>query len=162
MITTITSLLFMTDWQAIGHDPCMDYSLLHHPHLIDQYKLELAEANVSETGLVSVQALLVVDNAVYQLAVQRCEFAGPDCHWIPNSLVTHDHCSDCQPICRSTEHTLGFPQFTIGISLLAATTSLLYIGAFLLLSETVNKRYQVLWSGNIHQYNFFCYQGHWS
>ena len=48
MLTTMTSLLLMTDWQAIGHDPCMDYSLLHHPHLIDEYKLELAHANVSE------------------------------------------------------------------------------------------------------------------
>ena len=135
---TIISLLLMTDWQAIGRDPCTDYSLFHHPYLIDQYRLELAHTNVSETGMVSVQSLVVVKDDVYQLAVKKYESAGDHCHWIPNSIVTHKHCSDCQPICRSTQHTLNFPQFIIGVVLLHSTISLMFAGMYLLLSESVS------------------------
>ena len=140
---TIISLLLMTDWQAIGSSACTKYSLFHHPQLVDEYRLELANTNISESGLVSVQTLEIVEDSVYQLAVNRCESAGPHCHWIPNSLVTHDHCSDCQPICRSTQHTLNFAQFTTGIMFLHSTLALMNAGIFLLLSESVSKRFQV-------------------
>ena len=143
MICTITALLIMTDWQAIGSDPCTDYSLFHHPQLADQYRLQLAGSNVSESGMVSVQSLQVVEGEVYQMAVNRCESAGEHCHWIPNSQVTHKHCSDCQPICRNTQHTLNFIQFIFGVALFFSTTSLVYNGFFLLLSESVSKQYQV-------------------
>ena len=143
MVCTIVSLLIMTDWQAIGSDPCTDYSLFHHPQLADQYRLQLAGSNVSESGMVSVQSLQVVEGEVYQMAVNRCESAGEHCHWIPNSQVTHRHCSDCQPICRNTQHTLNFPQFLVGLILLITTLPLMYTGLFLLLSDTVNKSLQV-------------------
>ena len=133
----------MTDWQAIGSDPCTDYSLFHHPQLADQYRLQLAGSNVSESGMVSVQSLQVVEGEVYQMAVNRCESAGEHCHWIPNSQVTHKHCSDCQPICRNTQRTLNFIQFIVGFTLLMSTISLMYTGTFLLLSETVSQRFQV-------------------
>ena len=140
---TIISLLIMTDWQAIGSDPCMKYSLFHHPQLADQYRMELAQSNVSESGMVSVQSLQVVEGEVYQMAVNRCESAGEHCHWIPNSLVTHKHCSDCQPICRNTQHTLNFVQFMFGVMFFFSTSPLLYSGVFWLLSECVSKKYQV-------------------
>ena len=143
MICTITALLIMTDWQAIGSDPCTDYSLFHHPQLADQYRLQLAGSNVSESGMVSIQSLQVVEGEVYQMAVSRCESAGEHCHWIPNSQVTHKHCSDCQPICRNTQHTLNFIQFVIGLALLMSTISLMYTGVFLLLSESVSETFQV-------------------
>ena len=143
LMCTTTSLLIMTDWQAIGSDQCTEYSLFHRPGLADQYRLQLAESNVSESGMVSVQSLQVVEGEVYQMAVNRCESAGEQCHWIPNSPVTGKHCSDCQPICRSTQHTLNFAQFIVGIALFFSTPSLLYSGTFLLLSELVSRKYQV-------------------
>ncbi|CAI8017907.1 hypothetical protein GBAR_LOCUS10805 [Geodia barretti] len=142
LICTITSLLIMTDWQAIGSDPCTEHSLFHHPQLADQYRLELAESNISESGMVSVQSLLVVEGEVYQMAVNRCESAEEHCHWIPNSLVTGKHCSDCQPICRSPRHTLNFVQFTVGFSFFVSTLSLMYVGIFILVSNSVSKQFQ--------------------
>ena len=78
---TIIALLLMTDWQAIGSDPCVDYSLFHHPQLADQYRVQLARTNVSDSGMVSVQTLHVVEDDVYQMAVNKCESAGDHCHW---------------------------------------------------------------------------------
>ena len=143
MMCTIIALLIMTDWQAIGNDPCTDYSLFHHPQLADHYRLQLAGSNVSESGMVSVQSLQVVEGEVYQMAVNRCESAGVHCHWIPNSQVTHRHCSDCQLICRNTQHTLNFIQFIVGLFLFYSTLSLMFTGVFLLLSETVHTAYRV-------------------
>ena len=143
MVCTIIALLVMTDWQAIGGDPCTDYSLFHHPQLANQYQAQLGTSNITESGMVSVQSLQVVEGDVYQLAVNRCESAGKRCHWIPNSQITHKHCSDCQPICRSTKHTINFVQFVIGLFFFFATLPLMFTGVYLLLSESVSKSYQV-------------------
>ena len=143
MTSTIIALLLMTDWQAIGSDPCVDYSLFHHPQLADQYRLQLARTNVSDSGMVSVQSLHVVEDDVYQMAVNKCESAGDYCHWIPNSRVTHKHCNDCQPICRDSRHTLNFVQFVLGTVILFLMALITYTGIFLLLSGTVGKSYQV-------------------
>ena len=143
LITTIVSLLIMTDWQAIGSDVCTEYSLFHNPQLANQYRLQLAESNMSESGMVSVQSLQVVEGEVYQMAVNRCESAGEHCHWIPNSPVTGKHCSDCQPLCRDTRRTLNFVQFVFGISLFLSTSPLYHTGVFLLLSESVSNKFQV-------------------
>ena len=142
MLSTITALLILTDWQAMGTDPCMDYSLFHHPDLANQYRLELSTANVSESDMVSVQSLKVVEGSVYEMAVNRCE-STRGCHWIPNSIVTHRHCTDCQPICRNTKRTLNFAQFVVGLVVFFLTLSFSYTGMFLLLAETVEKSYQV-------------------
>ena len=88
---TITSLLIMTEWHAIGSDPCTEHSLFHHPQLADQYRLELAESNISQSGIVSVQSLQVVEGEVYQMAVNRCESAGEHCHWIATQLPSDWH-----------------------------------------------------------------------
>ena len=145
MVCTIIGLLIMTDWQSLGGDPCIKYSLFDHPGLADQYKLQLAESNVSESGMVRVQSLQVVEGEVYQLAVNKCEAAGTQCHWIPNSLVTGENCNDCQPMCRSTKRTLNFVQFVIGLFFFYATLPLMFTGIYLLLSESVSKPYQVFY-----------------
>ena len=91
---------------------------------------------------VHLQSLKVVRDNIYDLAVEKCE-EFDQCHWIPNSYVTHHHCADCQPICRNTHHTLNFVQFTVGLTLLMCTMEVMYIGMFLLLSDSVSKEYQV-------------------
>ena len=180
MLCTITGLLIMTDWQAIPHDTCTNYSLFHHPELADSYRMQLSGVaimnhpcipqqvgesvqlpgqkhnsslcfsltpdprlqNSSQSFLTEVQSLQVVEDAVYEIAVNRCESVD-NCHWIPNSQVTHKHCSDCQPICRSTKHTLNFIQFTIGLSVFFGTLPLMYTGTILLLSNSVSRNFQV-------------------
>ena len=267
MACTIASLLIMTDWQAIPHDPCTNYSLFHHPELVDTYTKQLLESppnvtavamdhlcipqpmgqsvqlhggfyvqsqhwqwgmhetsfkcnqsstcqpcsapnetctqfvpteksrmcvshygsadqdlmythdreNTSQTLLmctlqhqkhnssscftvgaeadvqsssqsflaeVHIQSLQVVQSAVYEIAVNRCESVD-SCHWIPNAQVTHKHCSDCQPICRNPKRTLNFIQFSIGLGIFFATLPLMYTGTTLMLSNAVSRHYQV-------------------
>ena len=106
--------------------------------------LMLGLADQSLLAEAHIQSLQVVEKAVYEKAVRECQSAGEHCHWIPDSRVTHKHCSDCEPICRSTQHTLNFVQFTIGMAVFFSTLPLMFTGAFLLLSNSVSKPFQVL------------------
>ena len=263
MMCTIAGLLIMTDWQAISHDPCTNYSLFHHPELADTYRMQLSEfastasvstasnlcipqlagenmpipgdlyvqsdlwqwethdessfrcsvsntceqclqlhadscthfistadqriclshENPSDTGFmntngtfmsctlqhqrhnssscfslgseayvqsssqsllaeVHIQSLEVVESAVYEIAVNRCESV-ENCHWIPDSEVTQKHCSDCQPICRNPKRTLNFAQFVIGVNLFFSTLPIMYTGTMLIMSNAVSKSFQV-------------------
>ena len=266
MACSIAGFLIMTDWQAIPHDPCTNYSLFHHPELADSYRMQLSESssttslstannlcipqpvgqimslpgdlyvqsdlwqwekhnqssfrcsvsntcekcnqlhedscihfistadmgiclshkNPSNTGLmytnstlptfmlctlqhqkhnssscftvgpeadvqssgqsffaaVHIQSLQVVQSAVYEIAVNGCESVD-NCHWIPNSQVTHKHCSDCQPICRNPKHTLNFVQFMIGVNLFFSTIPIMNTGIMLMMSNAVSKSFQV-------------------
>ena len=110
LICTLVSLLIMTDWQAIGRDPCTDHSPFHHPQLANQYRVQLADSNIAESGLVSVQSLQVVEGEVHQMAVNCCQSAGEHCHWIPNSIVTCKHCGvHKQDISQRTHFLLKSP-----------------------------------------------------
>ena len=267
IMCTILGLLIMSDWQAISYDPCLGYSMYHHPELADIYKTELLEvpprvnihslclpqearkswltgdfyvqsqffkmntvnknalncvlsnacnlcnsteedtcmhfvltsdnrmclnynhlsniSKLSPTEMVSnaskplhfctithhgskssscfieqepflyqkkdIERLLaevhkkclqVMQSGVYEIAAKQCESADT-CHWIPYSLITHEHCNDCQPICRSIDHTLNFFQFTGGISLFIATLPIMYTATMMLLSNSVTKNLQV-------------------
>ena len=99
--------------------------------------------NKSLLAWVHMQSLEVVEDEVYQMAVNRCESAGEHCHWIPNSPMTGRRCIDCQPICRDTYRTLHFTQFGVGLVFLFSTFTFLFTGIFLLLSDTVSKLFQV-------------------
>ena len=240
-VMTMSALLIMTDWQAIGHDPCLEKSIFHNHDLVEEYRMHLNESvriesydecseylvpgssdiflnslsvyfsiefsykidsnvdcvlvpecpfcdntsqgcrevlrtfhclpadenvkvlckmdhsistclsvrgnsfqvtNVSHLEEVHLQSLVVVRDSVYEFAVQKCE-STDHCHWIPNSHITHEHCHDCQPICRNIDRTLNFVQFSVGLILLMCTMEVMYIGMFLLLSDSVSKNYQV-------------------
>ena len=91
---------------------------------------------------VHIQSLQVVQSAVYEIAVNRCESV-ENCHWIPDSEVTQKHCSDCQPICRNPKRTLNFAQFVIGVNLFFSTLPIMYTGTMLIMSNAVSKSFQV-------------------
>ena len=103
----------------------------------------LERATTSLLTEVHLQSLKVVSDRVYELAVDECE-STDHCNWIPNSRVTHHYCSDCQPICRNPDRTLSFVQFTVGLTVLMCTMDVMYIGVFLLLSDSVSKSFQVV------------------
>ena len=73
------------------------------------------------------------------------------CFWNPESRVTGDHCAACTPVCLSTQTSLNFAQFTIGVAL---ATSLIPIGTYysaVLASNLAGKRLQVNETINKHR-----------
>ena len=95
---------------------------------------------------VHLQALLVLEVDLYTKAVNACEsanFQGHQCYWIPNSIITNKHCSDCQPICRSLQNSLTFSQFCIGAALLMVSIPVAWVPVASLISDRVHREAQV-------------------
>lgn len=92
------------------------------------------------------QALQMLEVDLYEIAVNKCENAnvqGHQCYWIPNSIVTKRHCSDCPLICRSRQHSLIFVQFCIGAALLMVSIPIAWVPVAGLISDRVHKEAQV-------------------
>ena len=97
------------------------------------------------------QALQLLEVDLYAIAVNKCESAnidGHQCYWIPNSIVTKKHCSDCPPVCRSHQHSLSFVQFCIGAALLMVSIPIAWVPVAGLISDRIHKEAQVIYSSN--------------
>ena len=95
---------------------------------------------------VHLQALQMLEVDLYAIAVNRCESAdihGHQCYWIPNSIITDRHCSDCPPICRSIQSSLTFVQFCIGAALLMVSIPIAWVPVAALISDRVHREAQV-------------------
>ena len=124
---SVVGAALITDWQAIGNDPCTQFSPFHHPELtneskaaggicLNNYDLMSQEAynNISSSYIlcanVTVHALRTV-----------CESLGDSkyhCYWNQHSRVTGEECHACPSICHSENKSLNLVQFAVGSVLL--------------------------------------------
>ena len=75
-----------------------------------------------------------------------CEsFSGPpyNCFWNPNSRITGEYCPRCEPLCRSSDHSLNFIQFAVGVSLITPGFVMSRIALTLLTSDAMGDASQV-------------------
>ena len=113
---SIVGTALIADWQAIGHDPCTQFSPFHHPELTNRAgaiclnnltNLEV-HINISSNGPPCANVTLI--RAV-------CESLGDTkyhCYWNQHSRVTGEECHACPLICRSEYKSLTFAQFGVG------------------------------------------------
>ena len=93
---------------------------------------------------VYAQSLEVFNKDVYTAAMKQCEaHKREQCHWIPNSLITKEHCGDCQPICRGKGRSLDFVQFSIGAFWFMFSMPVAEVSLPLIISDSVREEYQV-------------------
>ena len=93
---------------------------------------------------VYIQSLTLVDTNLYTTAMEHCEAQTKEhCHWIPNSVITKQHCGDCQPICRSVWHSLNFIQFSIGAFWFMFSMPVAEVSLPLIISDSVREEFQV-------------------
>ena len=71
--------------------------------------------------------------------------SGPpyNCFWNPNSRITGKYCPRCEPLCRSTDHSLNFIQFIVGVSLITASWPMSRTALSLLASDAMGTTSQV-------------------
>ena len=93
---------------------------------------------------VYTQSFRLVGGDIYTEAMEACEaHTREQCHWIPNSLITKEHCGDCPPICRSKSRSLDFVQFSIGAFWFMFTVPVAEVSLPLIVSDSVMEKYQV-------------------
>lgn len=110
------------------------------------YEDLVSEPVTKSLHTVHSQALQMLKLDVYTVAVNKCETTnvqGHHCYWIPNSIITNRHCSDCPPICRSLQRSLTFAQFCIGAALLMVSIPIAWVPVAALISDRVHREAQV-------------------
>jgi hypothetical protein len=104
IITLLISLigcLLMADWQSIGSDPCLQYSVFHNPSSDNNYGHTIAV----ESELLGAR--------------EQCLHSSDNCYWNQYSPLTNVECLGCPPICRGLHKSLNFYLFSIGVAISA-------------------------------------------
>ncbi len=65
------------------------------------------------------------------------------CFWNPNSRLTGEYCSRCEPLCRSQQHSIHFVQFVIGLSLVTYAYPMGRLSITLIASDALGTASQV-------------------
>ena len=112
LTATIVGAALIADWQAIGYDPCTQFSPFHHPELthrtgaicLNNYNLTDMEAHINLCSNVTLPRTVCVSlgDTKYH------------CYWNQHSRVTGEECYACPSICRSEYKSLYLAQFVVG------------------------------------------------
>ena len=113
---SIVGATLIADWQAIGLDPCTQFSLFHHPDLMNESKICLNNYDVTY-----LKSHIIGSNysrcGNVTLLRAVCESLGDTkyhCYWNQHSRVTGEECHACPSICRGEYKSLNLAQFAVG------------------------------------------------
>jgi len=112
LTATIVGAALIADWQAIGYDPCTQFSPFHHPELTNR----AGAICLSNYNLTDMEAHINLCSNVTLLRTV-CELLGDTkyhCYWNQHSRVTGEECYACPSICRSEYKSLYLAQFVAG------------------------------------------------
>ena len=129
MSLTLTTCMLITDWQAIGGDPCDKFS----GPCNNRTNLDFNS---------SIETILESDNA----SCEACRMHSGEpyhCFWNPDARISHEFCSDCEPFCRSELHTVNFIQFLIGVCLFSFSFPMMRITSTVIVSDCLGSASQV-------------------
>jgi len=131
LLLSLAACALVTDWQAIGGDPCDKFS---GPCING--------SNLTMTEEIAFQA----DNSSELLPCEVCRMHSGSpyqCFWNPDGRISQEYCSDCREVCRSELHTLNFAQFLIGICLFGYSFPMLRITMTIIFSDALGSASQV-------------------
>lgn len=128
LMLSLVACALVTDWQAIGGDPCDKFS--GPCHNVTNYTMTEDVAG---------------NNSLFpSCEVCRMHSDKPyECFWNPDARISHDKCHDCKPFCRSELHTVNFYQFLVGICLLGYSFPMLRITMTIIFSDALGSASQV-------------------
>jgi len=131
LLLSLAACALVTDWQAIGGDPCDKFS----GPCINGTNLTMPDEMVFKSENNSVLA---------SCEVCRMHTEKPyECFWNPDARISHDKCHDCKPFCRSERHTVNFFQFLVGICLFGYSFPMLRIAMTIVFSDALGSASQV-------------------
>ena len=126
ILLTIIVCMLMTDWQAIGRDPCDQFS-----GTCDN-KTTLPEFENDTSSSPPCEMCRRHSGEPYQ------------CFFNPDARISKEYCADCRPFCRSELHTLTFAQFLIGVCLFGLGFPMMRISLTIMLSDSLGSASQVI------------------
>ena len=125
----LIACVLMADWQAIGGDPCDEFS---------------GHCDIQHSNITIVKNS--TDNASMLAPCELCMMHSGDpyqCFFNPDSRIAHERCNDCRPFCRSELHSLNFAQLLIGAFLFSFSFPLVRITMTIMFSDALGSASQV-------------------
>jgi len=116
--SSIVGAALIADWQAIGHDPCTQFSLFHHPEIINETKICLNAYNLKTHINTSSNDFICANVTLLRTVCESLGDTKYHCYWNQHSRVTGEECHACPSICRSEYKSLYLAQFGVGSILL--------------------------------------------
>ena len=149
--------LLISDWQAIGHDPCSSADLRPLNTSINGSELSGSGVemlfsgsgmdNVSEFNASGVEMLFSSSGmAPHQHYMDKCQAVSTSshqCFYNPTSRVTGEFCNTCLPRCLSEQRSLNFYQLCSGVLLIGLVTPLGFVFSLVVTSAYASPENQV-------------------
>ena len=131
VLGTLTGVVLMGDWQAIGGDPCSSSD-------------NMSPENGSGSGLCKNTS---------QLLCEAQSTSSQSCFWNPQSRITGEYCNTCHELCQSKQRAINFYQFSVGVLLVSLTSPLGFVYAAAITSDITSIESQV----NYYSLDIVCY-----
>ena len=148
----IIGAVIVSDWQSIGHDPCLKAfpgnsqannlsgTLFSTSKNISTSLWNNTEATLDGNYSSFPEDYFLSNDSVGELLLKANYCTAQSsventCHWNPLSLVTGKLCEECYPVCRSVQKSLNFIQLLIGIMLFTTAVPMSSVTLFLIASE---------------------------
>ena len=126
--------IIMSDWQAIGTDPCSVFCNK------DSYSFDACATNFEELNhnpFLNFSANEISDFCI------NASTSEDTCYWNPQSRITGKYCSDCTQRCSSIQKSLYFSQLCIGLMLTIFVLQITPLFVNIIASDFTPTEYQV-------------------
>lgn len=114
LLMSMFGSLLMADWQSIGSDPCLQYSIFHNPSIDNSINID--KYYNSSIGIPN--HTVTVEPEILG-AREQCLHSSDNCYWNQYSPLTKIECVGCPPICRGVYKSLNFLLFSVGVAISA-------------------------------------------
>ena len=146
LLCALTGSAFVSDWQAIGHDPCSaaPNSSITDGMFNDSYNEVFYTGDLFSNETSDTEVTNTSSPYLELLKAYIAQSSSSDrCFWNPQSRVTGDFCNSCAPACLSEQKSLNIVQFSIGALLIASSASLGFVFISAVTSEITSVESQV-------------------
>ena len=128
LVPILIGVILIGDWQAIGHDPCLqDWNSNSNKQSGDLF---LSTENYSNSSL-------------FQGSCESWSNSTHQCFWNPQSRITRECCNTCHDACLSKQKSMDIYQLSIGVLLISVMFPIGFFSIPAILSDISSVESQV-------------------
>lgn len=143
----LIGVITIADWQAIGHDPCLQSGTSSFNNTYSGYNSSDQNDSLSHFSALSALESDSTENcsmsSFHQVSCETWSTSSHKCFWNQKSRITGEFCGTCHEVCLSEQKTMNFYQFCIGMLLISITVPVGFIAIPAILSDITSVQSQV-------------------
>lgn len=145
-VLILIGVILLGDWQAIGHDPCLQsetstvnstysgYNSSDQNDFLNHFSLSALESDGTENCSLS---------SFHEVSCETWSTSSHQCFWNQKSRITGEFCGTCHEVCLSEQRSMNFYQLCIGVLLICVTIPVGFVAIPAILSDITSVESQV-------------------